>query len=101
MNIGEVIKDIRESQNISMNQLAKIADISQSSLSRIESGLSQPTFDVLERIISALGLSLAEFFSNEQQPVVDPSIVRLVQAAEKLTNEEREHLTKFIQSRKE
>ena len=101
MNIGEVIKNIRENQNISMNQLAKIADISQSSLSRIEAGLSQPTFDVLERIIIALDFSLAEFFSNEQQTVVDPSIVRLVQAAEKLTNEEREHLTKFIQSRKE
>ena len=100
MNIGEVIKNIRENQNISMNQLAKIADISQSSLSRIEPGLSQPTIDVLERIIIALGFSLAEFFSNEQQTVVDPSIVRLVQAAEKLTNEEREHLTKFIQSRK-
>lgn len=100
MNIGEAIKNIRENQNISMNQLAKIADISQSSLSRIEAGISQPTFDVLERIITALGFSLAEFFSDEQQ-AIDPSIARLLQAAERLTNEEREYLTKFIQARKE
>lgn len=100
MNIGNMIKEERERQKISMNQLARLANVGQSTLSYIEAGDRQPTFDVLERVITALGFSLAEFFSDEQQ-AIDPSIARLLQAAERLTNEEREYLTKFIQARKE
>ena len=95
LNIGELINKTRNYQNISMNKLAKLADVSQSSLSRIESGTNYPTFDVLERIITALGFSLAEFFSEEKQNI-DPSITRLLQVAKRLTVEEREALIHYL-----
>ncbi len=95
LNIGELINKTRNYQNISMNKLAKLADVSQSSLSRIESGTNYPTFDVLERIITALGFSLAEFFSEEKQNI-DPSITRLLQVANRLTVEEREALIHYL-----
>jgi len=97
MDIGTLIKDERERQNISMNKLAKMANVGQSTLSYIESGERQPTFDVLERIVLALGFSLADFFA-EDKPELAPDIRRLIQAAERLTPEQRELVQKLVES---
>jgi len=97
MDIGTLIKDERERQNISMNKLAKMANVGQSTLSYIESGERQPTFDVLERIVLALGFSLADFFT-EDKPELAPDIRRLIQAAERLTPEQRELVQKLVEN---
>ncbi|WP_031517083.1 helix-turn-helix domain-containing protein [Desulfofalx alkaliphila] len=78
MDLGLKIKTVRTQQNISMNMLAKRADIAQSTLSRIESGQQMPTFDVLERIVSALGITLSDFFANNQEPEPLPPEVKQV-----------------------
>ncbi len=65
MNIGKMIKQERERQGLSMNKLAKTANIGQSTFSYIEAGYRQPTFDVLERIIIALGFSRGHFRQNQ------------------------------------
>lgn len=97
MNIGKMIKQERERQGLSMNKLAKTANIGQSTLSYIEAGYRQPTFDVLERIIIALGFSLSDFFACEQN-VVDPELTKLLQATKKLNSEQRRLLRKFVNS---
>lgn len=86
MNIGSKLKIAREQQNISMNILAKRADVSQSTLSRIEAGTQMPTFDVLERFISALGYTLADFFS-EKAPELPPEVRRVCEKLQKLTHD--------------
>lgn len=78
MNIGEKLKLIRDQQKISMNTLAKRADVSQSTLSRIEAGSQLPTFDVLERCIAALGYTLADFFAN-QSPEIPPEVHKIME----------------------
>ncbi|MFZ5634684.1 MAG: helix-turn-helix domain-containing protein [Bacillota bacterium] len=95
MNIGQKLKSVREQQNISMNALAKRADVSQSTLSRIESGQQMPTFDVLERLITALGLTLVEFFSD-QAPELSPDIRQMLDVAQKLTPLQRKLVTSVM-----
>lgn len=94
-----MIKDHREKQNMSINLLAKKAGISQSSLSRIEGGLNSPTFEVLERIVTALGLSLGNFFSAVP-PDLEPDLKRLLDTVKTLTMEQRRALQVFLECMK-
>ncbi|WP_307403818.1 helix-turn-helix domain-containing protein [Desulfofundulus luciae] len=99
MEIGERIRFFRQRQGLSMNALAKLSGASQSAISEIESGKRKPTFDVLERIVKGLGLTLAEFFS-EETPSLSPDLRQLLDEAESLTPEQRQKLVEFIRSMK-
>lgn len=99
MDISKIIKSNREKQNMSINLLAKKAGISQSSLSRIEAGINSPTFEVLERIVTALGLSLSNFFSSVQ-PEMEPDLKRLFDTVKVLTTEQRQALQIFLECMK-
>lgn len=96
MNIGQKIKEIRESQNISMNSLAKMCEVSQANLSRIESGQQQPAFDTLKRIVTALGFTLIEFFSADK-PELEPDLKRLINTLQTFTPEQRQALQVFLE----
>ena len=100
MDIGKKIKQSREKIGISMTALAKKADVGQSSLSHIENNNRQPTFDVLERIIKALGFTLSEFFSqnDEEIPKISLDIQEIIDNAQKLTTKQRKALNRFLQS---
>lgn len=95
MGIGELIKMHRIEQKLSMNALAKKADIAQSGLSDIEAGKRQPTFDLLEKIVYALNLTWSEFF-QEVKPDISPEMRSLLNNANKLTPEQVEALNQFI-----
>ncbi|MDR3540764.1 MAG: helix-turn-helix transcriptional regulator [Desulfosporosinus sp.] len=97
MNIGKMIQQERKRQQISMNALAKRAEIGQSTLSYIESGQRQPTFEIIVRIVNGLNLTLADFFA-EEKPELEPELRRLLDTARKLTPEQREHLQKLLET---
>ena len=67
MELGEKLKYFRESKKMSMYKLAQEADISQGHLSDLENGKNQPTIDTLKRLIAPLGLTLAEFFNEDNE----------------------------------
>lgn len=100
MDIGKHLKEVRVKQNISMNSLAKSSNIAQSTLSYIESGKQQPSIDILERILIALGTSLCEFFADKP-PSLSPEVQMLVNATKNLSKAEIQKLTEFIELRKE
>ena len=97
MDIGKMIKIERERQGISMNALAKRAQIGQSTLSYIESSQRQPTFEVVERLVTALGFTLPEFFAGNK-PDLDPELRRMVDTAKKLTPEQRESILQLLET---
>jgi len=99
LDISQIIRSNREKQNMSINLLAKKAGISQSSLSRIEAGINSPTFEVLERIVTALGLSLSNFFSSVQ-PELEPDLKRLLDTIKALTTAQRQALQVFLECMK-
>ena len=53
--IGQRIADLRSEKGMTQAQLAEVADITRSHLSRIESGKYAVSLDVLDRIATALG----------------------------------------------
>lgn len=67
MELGEKLKYFRESKKMSIYRLALEADISQGHLSDLENGRSQPTISTLKRLLVPLGITLAEFFNEDNE----------------------------------
>ena len=70
--LGEKIRSLRVSQNISLKDLAKKSDLTSSTISQVERGLSNPSIPALRRIAETLGVPVFYFFSEEE---VDESII--------------------------
>src|SRR4051794_25976092 len=56
-DIGEFIRDLRQTAKISLRQLAERAGVSNPYLSQIERGLRKPSAEVLQQLASALRVS--------------------------------------------
>ena len=76
-NIGQRIRQLRESRGMTQSQLQARSRVSRSYLSRIESGQMTPSLGTLEKISEALGVGLNRFFlpeSNGETILEDPFI---------------------------
>ena len=76
-NIGQRIRQLRESRGMTQSQLQAKSRVSRSYLSRIESGQMTPSLGTLEKIAEALGVGLNRFFvpeSTGQTLLEDPFI---------------------------
>ena len=76
-NIGQCIRQLRESRGMMQSQLQARSHVSRSYLSRIESGQMTPSLGTLEKLSEALGIGLTRFFvpeSNGEALLEDPFI---------------------------
>lgn len=95
MDIGERIRRLRKARKLTLEELARATDLSQPFISQIERDIKTPSIETLSRICGALGVTLAEFFSaGGAKP---PDIERLVEAALRLTPQQRELLSRFLE----
>jgi transcriptional regulator with XRE-family HTH domain len=107
-DIGEFIRDLRQTAKISLRQLAERAGVSNPYLSQIERGLRKPSAEVLQQLASALRVSTPAMYlraglldSEGQQGVlaaiaVDPELTlaqkqSLSQIYETFRNENARH----------
>lgn len=67
MEVGKKLKKLREDKGMSMYRLTQITGISGHHIKGIENGTRQPTIETLNRLVSALGSSLAEVFNDDTQ----------------------------------
>lgn len=65
MLIGRQIARLRLERGMTQKDLAKAANLGQSTISCIESGDRDPTLSTIEQLCNALSISLAELFSGE------------------------------------
>lgn len=65
INIGEKISYYRNKNDLSIRDLAKLANVTPSLLSQIERGLANPSVNSLKSIASALNVPLFTFFVSE------------------------------------
>lgn len=90
IKVGERLKELREQKGLSFRQLAEKTEprmwgaretgISHTQIADIETGSTNPSIDTLERILDALGVTLAQFFqSPSPQPCPHPKHAELVQ----------------------
>jgi transcriptional regulator with XRE-family HTH domain len=57
MNIGNTIKELRKKRGISQGEFAKLCEISQTSLSQIETGAKKPSKTTLKKVCEHLEVS--------------------------------------------
>ena len=66
-NYGKRIKELRTQKNISAYKLAKDLNVSQPTISRIETGSALLSVQLLESICKYFSIPLTEFFCDEAQ----------------------------------
>ena len=65
MNLNQKLKKLREEKGLSLNGLAETARVSKAYLSQLENSVSkQPSAEVLFRIASALGTTIADLLDK-------------------------------------
>ncbi|MDK9701002.1 MAG: helix-turn-helix domain-containing protein [bacterium] len=88
VDIGERIKDLRQAAELTQEELAERAELSKGFISQVERGLTNLSIENLVAILSALDVSLPEFFATPVQE-------RVVYGQEDVTEVEREGVTLF------
>lgn len=63
-NVGEKLRQLRQERNLTQPELADALGIEQSYLSKLETGKSLPSGEVLNRILEVFGLSLEGFIAD-------------------------------------
>jgi transcriptional regulator with XRE-family HTH domain len=100
-NIGQRIRQLRESRAMTQSQLQARSRVSRSYLSRIESGQMTPSLGTLEKISEALGVGLNRFFvpeSNGETLLEDPFIQGLRPFLRQLDWEQWQSILKRLQA---
>jgi transcriptional regulator with XRE-family HTH domain len=62
-NVARRLRSLRIRHGLSQRRLARIANVSNATISLIENGRTDPSLGLLKRILDAMGVSFAEFFS--------------------------------------
>ena len=110
MKIGQVIREIREAHKATLEEIALAADTNASNLSRIERGTQGYSPETLERIATALGVTVSQLHrrmedsaqshgksggvvAGQKHPELDPMIASKFLA---LTPDHRELVDEFM-----
>lgn len=92
MTFSEYLARAMQNANLTQYALAKQVGCTQSLLSSYMRGDKKPAYDTLERLCSALGVTLSGFFS-ESPPEVRPVVRRLLDAVDTLPDDKVDTLT--------
>jgi transcriptional regulator with XRE-family HTH domain len=83
MTLGERLKQARLARNMSLAALARLSGLSKGFLSQVETGAANPSLASLQRLVTALSISLSDLVATEaartQAAAGRPRLVRRVQ----------------------
>jgi transcriptional regulator with XRE-family HTH domain len=102
--LGEFVKNQRRLANLSMRELARLAEVSNPYLSQIEREIYKPSAKVLKSIAGALNVSAETLFAKagllEEDPDADiaHSVEDAVRADPRLTPEQKRSLLQVYRS---
>ena len=71
-DVGARLRLVREGAGLSQRLLAKRAGVTNSTISLIEANLTNPSVGALKRILDAIPIALAEFFSLDLKQIDSP-----------------------------
>ena len=108
MDISKNIKRIREAKGLSQKEVISAIDMGAAQYSRIENGKTDPSVSTLVKIAKALGVSMAELFTDKEvlQDIssIDTTLMERVALIDSLNKEEQKTifsiLDAFISKRK-
>ena len=105
MNLGEAIRKIRQTKGLSQGEMQKRTGILRSYLSRVENGHTVPSLATLQRLASAMGVALADFFAADgEAPLAAPAaadgsseyLVELKNYLPQLSSQQRQELLEMV-----
>jgi transcriptional regulator with XRE-family HTH domain len=64
-NLGTGLRTLRVRHGLSQRRLAAMSGVSNATISLIEHGRTDPSMGLLKRVLDAMGISFAEFFSSQ------------------------------------
>ena len=96
VKIGQRIQRYRVAQNLTQEQVAEAAGISQKHLSRIEQGYHNPRFDLLIELAKALNVTTDALAKDVLEDDVDFFLAGIRDDIEKMGTRAREYLRKNI-----
>ena len=98
MTILERIDELRLARGWSVNNLAMEAMLTQSTLNNLYSRKTEPKISTLRAICSAFGISLSQFFAEEERPTPDELSAELDRKIKQLNLEQKEALLAVVNS---
>ena len=96
--VGKIIRQKRESKKWTQEQLAAKALISSKHLSRIETGVQQPSLHLLDKIAKAFGSKLQIDIPLEQKTEVEQALDEMVSNLEGKSADEIRRATRVIKA---
>ena len=69
MVIGERLRAVRESKQLSQGDIEKRTGLIRCYVSRVENGHTVPSLETLEKFAKAMGISLAQLFTSNGEEV--------------------------------
>ena len=98
-SIGKRLKELRREYGLSQERLALQAEITTAYLGQIERGIKNPTVVTVGRLCDALGISLAEFFSNQPTTPLenDQTLNQVLFELKDCTADEKKEILQIIQ----
>lgn len=79
MGAGDIIRQQRETLGLSLRELARLARVNNSDLSRVERGEMPPSAKLAAQVCHVLGLKLAEVYGLEGDATEEPPGEDMVQ----------------------
>ena len=67
LKLGERVRQIRKQKNWTLEDVSKETGLARSTLSKIENNQMSPTFDVVQKLASGLGISMPQLFRPSSQ----------------------------------
>ena len=93
MKLGEKLKKLRDDRGMSMYRLTQMTGVSGHHIKGIEQGTRQPTIETLNKLVNALGSSLADIFSDDNNSVrLDEDERRLIENYRMVSEEKKSAL---------
>lgn len=100
MEIGKKIKSIREAKGMTAKEVISAVDMGAPMYSRIENGVNEPSLSTLEKIAKALGVTLADFFTDDgvesEISSYDGSLMEKIKAVDTLSDEEKKTVFSIV-----
>lgn len=97
MQIGQRIKYLRTSKNLSMHKLQDLANVAQSTISNIEQDTRSPQLDTLEKICKALNVRILDVLPSEHTQLTEEES-EFLDLLNKMNHDERTQLLQLLRS---
>ena len=94
--IGAFLREVRQTQGITQEQLAAELGVSNRSVSRWETGRTMPDFDLLIELAKRYDVSVDELLAAERNPSMDTQTEESLYRIADYTNNERDVFTKRL-----